>query len=77
MKTVDRSKVIDTVLGMPSSGLGLSFTNGVSDKISYAEMEFLYRSIGRLTYRKCSAWIGAGTSVRADGSSALGVQRVC
>ena len=39
-------------------------------------MEFLHRSTRRRTYRKRSAWIGAGTSVRANGSPVLGVKRV-
>lgn len=63
VKTIDGSKVIGTVSGVISSGLDLSFPNGVSDNISYGEMEFLHRSIGRRTYRKRSALIGAGTGV--------------
>ena len=63
VKTVDGSKVIGTVSGVISSRLDLSFPNGVSDIISYGEMEFLHRSIGRPTYRKRSALIGAGTGV--------------
>ena len=76
MKTVDGSKVIGTVSGVISSGLDLSFPNGVSDNTSYGEMEFLHRSIGRRTYRKRSALIGAGTGVCANGSSVFGVQMV-
>ena len=76
VKTVDGRKVFGTVSGVPSNGLGLSFPKGVSDNISYGEMEFLHRSIGRQTYRKRSARIGAGTSVRANGSPILGVKRV-
>lgn len=74
METVDGSKVIDTVSGVTGSGLDLSFPNGVPDNISYGEMAFLHRSIGHRTYRKRSAWIGAGTGFRANGSPVFGVQ---
>ena len=74
METVDESKVIDTVSGVTGSGLDLSFPNGVPDNISYVEMGFLHRSIGRRTYRKRSAWIGADTGFRANGSPVFGVQ---
>ena len=76
VKTVDGRKVFGTVSGVPSSGLGLSFSNGVSDNISYGEMEILNRITSRRTYRKRLAWIGAGASVRANGSPVLGVQMV-
>lgn len=74
VKTVDGSKVFGMVSGVISSGLDLSLFNGVSDNVSYGDMEFHHRSNGCRTYRKRSTRIGAGTGVQANGSPVLGIQ---
>ena len=55
--------MIGTVSEVTNDGLGISFPGGDSQSISYGEMESLHRSIGRRSYRKRSALIGAGAGV--------------
>ena len=77
VRTVDGSKVLGTVSEVTSTGVSLTFPSGGSQNISYGDMESFHRSIGRRTYRKRGALIGAGAGVLLGISVGIAFGETC